>query len=119
MHQLRTSKLITRLVIAWFVLFVGASIASSLIKPTNLQLICSASSIMKLIDVDYKNGDGEQAKHLDCPLCLTVTAPPVFYSLDLTTPSPLAHALLPIAAAHIASISAPPLPSRGPPNLLI
>jgi hypothetical protein len=119
MHQLRTYKFIARLVLAWFVLFVGASIASSLIKPTNLQLVCSAASSMKLIDVDYKNGNGEQTKQLDCPLCLTVTAPPVFYSLNLTTPSPLAHALLPIEAAHIASITAPPLPSRGPPNLLI
>jgi hypothetical protein len=35
----------------------------------------------------------------------------------LTQPSPLAHVMPPIAAAHMAALTAPPLPSRGPPLL--
>jgi hypothetical protein len=31
----------------------------------------------------------------------------------------LAHVMQPIAAAHIAALTAPPLPSRGPPALFI
>jgi hypothetical protein len=50
-------------------------------------------------------------------LCLSVAFPPTPLALQVVKPSPLSHALQPIAAAHIASATAPPLPSRGPPAL--
>ncbi|NBO82929.1 MAG: hypothetical protein EBU75_08900 [Betaproteobacteria bacterium] len=88
MHTLRTSKLIARLVLVWFALFMGSAIASSIIKP-------------------------------DCPLCASVSAPPPPLTVHFEKLTPLAHALHPIAAAHIASATAPPLPSRGPPTSLL
>jgi len=38
---------------------------------------------------------------------------------DFEAASPLAHALQPLSLAHIASLTAPPLPSRGPPVFLL
>jgi len=54
---------------------------------------------------------------MDCPLCMSLAFPPAPLALQVVKPSPLSHALQPIAAAHIASATAPPLPSRGPPAL--
>ncbi len=53
---------------------------------------------------------------MDCPLCAGIGAPPPVFNTTLTQPSPLSFALLPIEAARIASATAPPLPSRGPPT---
>ena len=70
---------------------------------------------MKLVD---SNGDSDAklTANMDCPLCAAVTGPPPSKSVQFEKFSPLAHSLHPIAAAHIASVTAPPLPSRGPPN---
>jgi hypothetical protein len=50
-------------------------------------------------------------------LCMAVGIPTDPISSQFIKPSSLAHALQPIAAAHIAAATAPPLPSRGPPVL--
>jgi hypothetical protein len=50
-------------------------------------------------------------------MCLLVALPPSSNGMAFVKPSALAHALHPIAAAHIAAATAPPLPSRGPPVL--
>lgn len=115
MQKIRRSKLITRFVLVWFVLFVGSSIASTLIKPADIQTICTGTGSMKLVDSSDKDSNGNGIKHLDCPLCLTVGTPPSYVTFNLPVPSPLSLALHPIIAAHIASLTAPPLPSRGPP----
>jgi hypothetical protein len=118
MEKIRSSKLIARFVLVWFVLFVGSSIASTLVKPTDMQMVCSGAGTMKLIDTSDKDTNKNVVKHLDCPLCLTIVSPPTYSSFTLPVPSPLSLALHPIIAAHIASLTAPPLPSRGPPNYL-
>jgi len=115
MQTLRSSKLIAKLVLVWFALFLGSAIASTVIQPGNLQMVCSTGGVMKMVDT---NGDGEEFKasaNMDCPLCASVTVPPSPSTVHFEKPSPLAHALQPVAAAHIASVTAPPLPSRGPP----
>jgi hypothetical protein len=53
---------------------------------------------------------------MDCPLCASVAAPLLRLNALLIRPSALTHALQPLAAAHIAALTAPPLPSRGPPS---
>jgi hypothetical protein len=52
-------------------------------------------------------------------LCASISAPPPALNTALTQPSPLAHVMQPLAAAHIAALTAPPLPSRGPPELFL
>ena len=89
LHTLRRARQLTRFVLVWFALALGVAMASPLVSP----------------------------KAMDCPFCLSVAFPPAPLALQVVKPSPLSHALQPIAAAHIALATAPPLPSRGPPAL--
>ncbi len=109
---------LTRLVLVWFALSVGVAIASPMVNPQTMDLVCTSTGSMKLV-VQGDDADVAATSHtLDCPLCATLSAPPAL-STSLTQPAPssLAHALEPLAAAHIASVTAPPMPSRGPPAL--
>ena len=92
--------------------------ASPLVKPQAAQMVCSAMGGMKMVvlgdlgdlgDID-RSSDG-----MDCPLCTQVSAPPTPVFTGFAPPSALAHALRPIAQAHIAWLSGSPLPPRGPP----
>jgi len=115
MQTLRQARFLARLVLVWFALAVGVAIASPIVNPQGLELVCASGGAMKLI---VKNADGstEARSHiLDCPLCVTVGAPPPLARLPELVPEALAHALLPLVAAHIAGRTAAPLPPRGPP----
>jgi hypothetical protein len=118
MHQLRNTIQITRLVLVWFALSVGVAIASPMLNPAGMDMVCTGTGTMKLV----LQGDDDAAASsltLDCPLCASISAPPPAINTALTQPSPLAHALQPVASAHIAALTAPPLPSRGPPALFL
>ena len=118
--SLRNSKLIASLVLVWFALFLGSAIASSVMQPGSLQMVCSSDGGMKVVDTSNTEGDVQTPKSMDCPLCASVAAPPPpCHGVAAPVPSALAHALQPLAAAHIASLTAPPLPSRGPPHSLL
>ena len=117
MQTLRQSRQLTRFVLVWFALALGVAMASPLVSPKSIDLVCSSGGVMKLVASD----DGDEAPSssaMDCPLCMSVAfPPPAPLALQVVKPSPLSHALQPIAAAHIALATAPPLPSRGPPAL--
>ena len=118
MQSLRYAIQITRLVLVWFALSVGVAIASLIVNPHGMDLVCSSTGSMKL--VVQGDDDASASSHtLDCPLCASISVPPPAINTSLTQPSPLAHAMQPIAAAHMAAITAPPLPSRGPPALFL
>lgn len=117
MHMLRTASQLTRLVLAWFVLTLGVAVASPLIHPHTLELVCADGRSMKLIVLD---GDGQvvDGDHhtLDCPMCFGAGAPPSrTAALPLAPPDARAHALQPQVAAHLAGLVGAPLPARGPP----
>ena len=117
LQTLRNAHLITRLVLVWFALFIGVSVASPLVKPQASQMVCSAMGGMKMVMVD-DTGDSQLASAgMDCPLCAHIGAPPAPQSLAWAPPSALAHALRPTPAAHIAWLTGTPLPPRGPPAL--
>lgn len=106
-----------RLVLLWLVLSLGAAIASPVVHPQAMELVCSTSGTVKLI---VQTDDGAQelgASHLDCPLCLPATGAPPLPAVALPAPLPLGQALQPIPAAHVAIAAAAPLPARGPPAL--
>ena len=116
MFNAQTHKFIARLVLVWFALFIGAAIAAPIVHPTETQMVCSSMGGMKMVAVGEEGTDTQATTSMDCPLCAAVVIPLHTASLTLEKPSALAHSLQPLAAAHIASVTAPPLPSRGPPS---
>ena len=77
----------TRWVLLAFVLSLGAAIASPLIQPQAVSLICSGMGVMKVI-VQTDDGMVELGSHaLDCPLCANLAAPPPV-ALLLAQPKP-------------------------------
>ena len=88
----------------------GATIGDATATP-----IDSTNHAIKLL-VQTDDGAKELPSHApDCPLCVQVAAPPPPPQAALPVAHPLAHALRPIPAAHIAARTAAPLPPRGPP----
>lgn len=117
MHRLRSARTLVRLVLTWFVLSIGVAVASPMVKPQALELVCTGTGAMKVL-VKTDDGVKEVASHtLDCPLCAHVGTPPPALRTTAEPHQPLAHALQPVAAAHIAWLTAAPLPARGPPQL--
>lgn len=116
MQFLRNAHLLARFVLVWFALSIGVAIASPIVKPQAMELICSGSGVMKVL-VKTDDGSQEVSSHtLDCPLCANNSAPPPpVVRLTAAPLQPLAYVLQSIPAAHIASLTAAPLPARGPP----
>jgi Protein of unknown function (DUF2946) len=116
MEKIRSSKLIARFVLVWFVLFVGIAAASPIVHPQETGVVCSSSGTHWVDAGDNSDGSsGKAHSTLDCPLCVLVVAPPPIVELSFELTSPLAHALQPVVQARIVALTAPPLPSRGPP----
>ncbi|PIF90716.1 hypothetical protein CLU86_1605 [Acidovorax sp. 62] len=117
MQRLRSLSLLARLILAWFVLTVGVAIASPIVHPQTMELVCTTGGAAKLVVLD---DDGEQATTalhhtLDCPLCLQFSAPAALDQAAVVHPEPLAHALQKAVAATMAALVGAPLPPRGPP----
>ncbi|WP_189689138.1 DUF2946 family protein [Pseudorhodoferax aquiterrae] len=108
---------LVRAMLALFLLSLGAAIASPIIQPQAMELICSGAGIVKAV---VHTDDGVQElgdSHLDCPLCVLGGAPPLPSTVALPPVLPLGHAVQSIPAARIAAATAAPLPARGPPSL--
>lgn len=122
LQQLRriATCLLGRCVLAWFALSMTVAAAAPLIQSQGFELICTSTGAVKLI-VKGEDGSSDHqalgAGHLDCPMCLPHAAPPPpVLQLPAPTESPLWHALQPVERARIASLTAAPLPARGPPH---
>jgi hypothetical protein len=113
LHLLRQAKLLTRLVLVWFVLSLGVAVASPLVKPGSVQLVCSGTSV-KLVNTD---GDEASAHTLDCPLCGSAALALPVVPLGFVFDSPLSQALARDVSAHLAVLTAAPLSARAPPVL--
>ena len=59
MNTLRNSKLIAKLVLVWFALFLGSAIASTVIKPGSMQMVCTAGGGMKMVDISGDEGSSK------------------------------------------------------------
>ena len=117
MQAFKQLRHLTRFVLVWFALSLGVAMASSLVAPKATELVCTSGGMVKLVAVDGTDSAAPSHAQMDCALCLPVALPPEPCTVQLAQPSPLSHALQATAAAHIASATAPPLPSRGPPVL--
>ncbi|MBB3642515.1 hypothetical protein FHY06_005648 [Variovorax sp. BK613] len=110
---------LVRLALLWFALSLGVAVASPLVHPQTVELVCSnAGSVKAIIHGD----DGVQemgAGHMDCPLCVLSGAPPATTpTVELPAFAPLARVVRQVPSAHIAAAATAPLPARGPPSLV-
>ena len=117
MQILRRLRALACFMLAWFALSIAAATASPFVNPQSVQLICSGAGEVKLLVLGEDGAQEQRSQLLDCPLCVHLggAAPPPEPLHLLPAPQPLAHALQPLAAAHIAARTAAPLPARGPP----
>lgn len=111
MQALRTSSALLRLVLACYLLVLGIAGASPVVHPQQMQVVCSADGAMKLVALEH----AADAHTLDCALCLMASLPAPEFSRTMPARQPLAHALTPVVAAHIAGRSGARFPPRGPP----
>lgn len=112
MQTLRNAQLFTRLVLVWFVLFIGVAVASPLVKPQETQMVCSVMG-MKMV-----NASGDQTppgSSMDCPLCFPVAAPPGVV-IEAPVPAGLAHALQALQQIRLATRLSQPWQARAPPT---
>jgi hypothetical protein len=117
MEIFRTDKFLHRFLLVWFMLSVGIAAASPWVSPQAKDLVCTSGGFVKVVISDKDGTVHEPVHTMDCALCMAVGIPPSPVHSQFIKPSSLSRALHPIAAAHIAAVTAPPLPSRGPPTL--
>lgn len=116
MHALRTASMLARLVLAWFVLALGVAVASPIVHPRTMELVCSAGGSMQMVVTSDDSQRSATGPHtLDCALCLAISAPLPQAGTPFESPHPLADALTPSFVARIAALVGAPLPARGPP----
>lgn len=119
LQLLRHAKLLARFVLVWFAMSIAAAIASPLVKPQALELICSGAGGMKLLQKTDDGSPPTTSHTLDCPLCVGIGAPPPPLACAATESMQApGYVLQGIPTAHIAALSAAPLPARGPPASL-
>lgn len=103
---------------AWFLLTLGIAGASPFVNPKTTELVCSTGGAITMVVLDDEGRAVAAGHHtLDCSLCLAPVLPLPPVAMAAARPQPLAAALHPLAAAHIASLAGAPLPPRGPPAL--
>ncbi|MDO8772822.1 MAG: DUF2946 domain-containing protein [Burkholderiaceae bacterium] len=111
----RSIRLIARWVLISFALSLGVAIASPMVKPRPMELICTGAGIMKLV---ASTGDGSIElvnPTLDCPMCANLGAPPSTIGSVVEPVFDLASACMPLEAARIASLLRGPWQARAPP----
>ncbi len=117
MHRLRNARTLARLVLVWFALAVGAAVASPLIKPQSVALVCSGAGVLKILAAGDDAGAAlPGAGLLDCPLCLHTNAPPPAATLTARVLSATAGAMVAPVVQSFAVRHAGPAPGRGPPE---
>ncbi len=116
LQTLRSARTLALGVLAWFALSLGVAIASPVVSPQALTLVCSAAGAVKLVS----GGDDSLAsvahQTLDCVLCLALDAPVTqAVSAFLAAPAP---GQIPSAQGALGAAyrSAAALPARGPPQ---
>ena len=112
----QTLRRLARLVLVWYVLFVGVSVLAATLQPKTLDVVCSSMGIMKVV-VQGEGGDAQLRSSMDCPLCAHATPalpPPTLANLAHVADA-RSHIVQRLPAAILLARTAPPLPSRGPP----
>jgi hypothetical protein len=118
MQSLRNAHRLARCVLVWFALSLGAAIASPVVQPKGMQLICSGTGAMQVLVTGDDAAPGSTSSHtLDCPLCASLSAPPPLEMVGFT-------AVADVSVTQVARFTSTrwfvltlPPPARAPPAL--
>lgn len=115
MQILRNAHTLARFVLVWFALSVGVAIASPMVKPQAMQMVCSSAGAIKVVATDADTGSAPATNTLDCPLCAGLGGVPPFVAVAFGAAPPQRY--VPTAQTSSPVLFAPvaPLPPRGPP----
>jgi hypothetical protein len=117
--SLRRTRTVARFMLVWFALSLGVAMASPLVNPQSFEMICSGGGVMKmLVKADDGTSAEVQMRMADCPLCVSVGAPPPEVTAAAAPAQPLAVAVQSVPSALIAALTSVPPPARGPPDLI-
>lgn len=115
METLRSLTWLRWWLLAWFSLFLGAAVASPMVQPHVLELVCSSAGAVKLLAHSDDGTVELGAVGMDCPLCLLGTTGPVATHAQLPVLVPQADSpLFQIRIFSVVAMAAPP-PARAPP----
>ena len=115
MQTLRTSLMLTRLVMAWFMLTFGVAVASPIIAPHTLVMLCSQDGARSIvIDADGKIATTKDHT-LDCAFCIPAAAPPPSVSVLPPATNSVRHVEAHFTSAPAQAAAGAPPPPRGPP----
>jgi hypothetical protein len=106
-----------RTVLVWLLLAFTVALASPLVHPKSIELLCTGTGSVKLLVGGTDDADST-AMAPECALCMQASAPPPAAALGAAVPPSLVYALLAVAHTVVAWRAAPPLPARGPPSEL-
>ncbi|MDH5857097.1 DUF2946 domain-containing protein [Lampropedia aestuarii] len=108
-----------KLVVVWFALATVAAVASPLINPKRMAIVCVGTGGAQLVVIDDGGKTTPMGSHsLDCPSCLLAAPPPALW-LHAREPQSRFHYLVShYRTAHIAAFSGSALPPRGPPQVV-
>jgi hypothetical protein len=111
-----TLRRLARLVLVWYVLFVGVSVLAATLQPKTMDVVCSSMGLMKVV-VQGEGGDAQVRSSMDCPLCAHATPalPPPTVADLVHVSDARSHIVQRLPEDVLTARTAPPLPSRGPP----
>ena len=87
-NTLRHARMIARFVLVWLALSMGVAIASPLVMPQAMKLICSGAGVIKLQPLSDNDGQELTRMAMDCPLCMSISAPPPVQMYDIRSVRP-------------------------------
>ncbi|MBS0607991.1 MAG: hypothetical protein KGM60_07015 [Comamonadaceae bacterium] len=119
MDSLRSPDRLRWWIVAWFIFSLGATLATPVVQPRGVELVCSAIHGAALVVHGDTGNAVLDTLGMDCPLCLLGSAPP---QRTANTPSTLPHVhVAPVAPPLVFAMApmATPPPARGPPSFSV
>jgi hypothetical protein len=116
MQFLRRSRRLAVVVAAWFMLWLGATVASPIVGDAGLQLVCSGSAF-KLVQPGQDDTSAPSSAHFgQCPACVQPAAPaPATLALQVPAIRDASAPDVQPTAPRTRHAAAPPA-ARGPPS---
>ena len=116
LQTLRNQLSVVRGMLLWFTLSLGVAMASPMVNPQALALVCSAAGVVQLKIGADGDAPATPLHTMHCVLCLSMGAPPVTVAA-VAAPTSLAFALRAAPAQRPQGRITTAAAARGPPAL--